>query len=95
LENLAPVSLTYDHLPSKLANILQNLWEWFYDFRFTTCGYNVFFVYENRSIYPGRTHLRSIWRCDRNVMRRPGKKILWCISYKNISLLQHVHNKCV
>ena len=46
--------------PTKFVTISQNLSECFYDFRFTTCGYDVFFVrrYENRSIYPGRAPIR-------------------------------------
>jgi hypothetical protein len=37
--------LSYDHLPTKFATVSQNLSEcFFYDFRFTTCGYDVFVV---------------------------------------------------
>jgi len=52
--------LSYDHLPTKFATVSQNLSECFYDFRFTTCGYDVFCVrrYENLSIYPGRAPIR-------------------------------------
>ena len=53
--------LSYDHLPTKFATVSQNLSEcFFYDFRITTCGCEVFFVwrYKNRSIYLGRAPVR-------------------------------------
>ena len=58
--NRTITDLSYDHLPTKFATVSQNLSECFYDFRFTTCGYDVFFVRrcENRSIYPGRAPIR-------------------------------------
>ena len=42
----------------------------FYDFRFTTCGCDVFFVrsYDNRSIYPGRAPvIKFIYSFKQNI----------------------------